>query len=313
MRHRNLLATLALAALVVVAACGDDAATPSAATASTTAPAAFPATVRADQGEVTIDAQPHRIVSLSPSLTELLYAIDAGDQIVAVDRNSDFPAGTPATDLSGFRPNIEAIAGHEPDLVVIASDRDGAVTALTNLGIPTLLLGSPDQLDDVYTQIATLGAATGHAAPAADLAARLRGDLERIAARAPERATPLRYFYELSDAHHTVTSETFIGQVLALAGLESIADAAGSSAGGYPQLTTEAILAANPDVIFLAYTSGDTPAPSVIASRPGWDQITAVRDSHVVVLDDDIASRWGPRLVDLLRAVVDATAAIETG
>ena len=305
MQRPVLIAVALLAA--VFAACGTDD-TPAAPPAATvTQPATFPATVVADQGKVVVPSRPGRIVSLSPSLTELLYAIDAGDQVIAVDKNSDYPTGTPMTDLSGFRPNVEAVAGYEPDLVVMASDRDGAVSAIANLGVPTLLLGSPDRVDAIYDQIETLGAATGHVQEAERLADRLRTDLKRIAASAPVRKTPLRYFYELSETHHSVTSRTFIGQVLGLAGLQSIADATGEAAGDYPQLSTEAILDSDPDVIFLAYTSGATPAPESLSARPGWDQLSAVRGGHVIVLDDDIASRWGPRVVELLETVVDAT------
>lgn len=312
---RTGLLSVLVASTLLLAACGNDdkgRAAASAATRPSTPSAQFPVSVRAEQGEVTIAARPERIVSLSPSLTEMLYAIGAGSQVAAVDQHSDYPAGTPVTDLSGFRPNIEAIGGHEPDLVVLANDRDGAVGALTNLGIPTLLLSSPDHLDGVYHQIDVLGAATGHPAEATDVAARLRADIDRIAS-SRDRDDPLRYYYELSASYHSVTSDTFTGELLRLAGLASVADGVDPAAGGYPQLSAEYILDADPDVIFLAYAGGDTPTPDAVAVRPGWERLKAVRDNRVVVLDADLASRWGPRLADLLRVVVDATAAVPTG
>ncbi|MGH9250228.1 MAG: ABC transporter substrate-binding protein, partial [Acidimicrobiales bacterium] len=273
--------------------------------------AAFPVVVTAENGDVELTAQPQRIVSLSPSLTELLFAIEAGDQVVAVDQYSDFPAGTPVTDLSGFQPNVEAIGGYQPDVVVVASDRDGVVDALGGLGIPTLLLSSADGLDDVYDQIETLGAATGHADAAGALADRLRVDLDEIAASVPERDEPLRYFYELSEGLHSVTSDTFIGEVLGLAGLTSIADGVDDTAGGFPQLSTEYVLDADPDVVFLAHTDGTGQDPAEVAARPGWSELGAARNGNLVVLDPDISSRWGPRLVELLRAVVAATSEID--
>ena len=299
-----------IAAATVVGGCGDDADTASSETAAAQrgdAEAAFPVVVSADNGDVEVAEQPQRIVSLSPSLTELLFAIDAGDQVVAVDRHSDFPAGTPVTDLSGFQPNVEAIGGYEPDLVVVAGDRDGVVEALDTLGIPTLLLPSAASLDEVYRQIDVLGAATGHADAAATLAAGLRSDLERLAASVPERDEQLRYFYELSDGLYTVTSDTFIGEVLGLAGMTSIADAVDDTAGGFPQLSAEYVLDADPDVVFLAHTDGTGQDPGEVAARPGWGELRAVRNDAVIVLDPDISSRWGPRIVELLGDVVDAT------
>ena len=299
-----------LAGAMVVVGCGDDADTASSATTaarSAGTEAAFPVVVTADNGDVELADQPRRIVSLSPSLTELLFAIDAGDQVVAVDRHSDFPAGTPVTDLSGFQPNVEAIGGYEPDLVVVAGDRDGVVAALDTLGIPTLLLPSAASLDEVYRQIDVLGAATGHPDAAATLAAGLRSDLERLAASVPERDEQLRYFYELSDGLYSVTSDTFIGEVLGLAGMTSIADAVDETAGSFPQLSAEYVLDADPDFIFLAHTDGTGQDPAEVAARPGWSELAAVRNDNVIVLDPDISSRWGPRIVELLRAVVDAT------
>jgi iron complex transport system substrate-binding protein len=211
------------------------------------------------------------------------------------------------TDLSGFRPNLEAIGGYEPDLVVLASDRDGAVGALENLGLPTLLLSSADSLDDVGSQIDTLGEATGHADDADRLAADLREELDEIAATARARDEPVRYFYELSDSLHSVTSESFIGELLGLAGMESIADGADPAAGAFPQLSNEYVLDADPDIVFLAHTDGTGLDPGEVAGRPGWSELRAVQDGHVVVLEPDVASRWGPRIVDLLREAIDAT------
>src|SRR5262245_4141913 len=226
-RSATRVTAVLIAAATVVGGCGDDADTASSETAAAPGPgadAAFPVVVTADNGTVELAERPERIVSLSPSLTELLFAIEAGDQVVAVDRHSDFPAGTPVTDLSGFQPNVEAIGHYEPDLVVVAGNRDGVVEALDTLAIPTLLLPSAASLDDGYRQIDVLGAAAGHPGAAATLAAGLRSELERLAASVPEPDRQLRYFYELSDDLYTVTSDTFIGELLGLAGMSSIAD-----------------------------------------------------------------------------------------
>jgi iron complex transport system substrate-binding protein len=302
--------TTATAASTSTAAPTTATAATSAALTTTAAAAAFPVTVTAGNGPVTIAAAPRRVVSLSPSLTEMLYAVGAGDQVAAVDKYSNYPAGTPVTDLSGFKPNVEAVAALTPDLVVVAGDRDGLVAALGTVGVPTLLLPPAKSLDDTYGQLTTIGAATGHADQAAATVATMRQQVDALTARVPEREAPLTDFYELADDGHTVTSSTFIGNVLSLAGLTSIADAAPDQAGGYPQLSSEAILAADPAVVFLAHSDGANPTTEELAARPGWSELQAVRDGHVVALDPDVASRWGPRVVDLLAAVVDATAGI---
>src|SRR5262249_14377104 len=113
------------------------------------------------------------------------------------------------------------------------------------------------------------------------------------------------YYYELDQTYYSVTSTTFIGRVLGLLGLKSIADSAKGAAasGGYPQLSAEYILKADPDYVFLADTKCCKQSRATVAKRPGWSTLNAVRDGRVVPLDDDIASRWGPRVVDLLRTV----------
>jgi iron complex transport system substrate-binding protein len=312
----RLIAALAAVGLLV-AACGDDddGVAPEVEVDAgdvTSVPAAsesvFPVTVAAENGDVVIAAAPERIVSLSPSLTEMLFAIGAGPQVVAADSNSDFPEGVPSTDLSGFRPNVEAIAGYEPDLVVLSGDRDGIVDALEGVGVPALVLSSADNLDQVYAQIEALGDATDHLGEAVELTTSMKEEVDEIVADAPDRAEPLDCFYELSDDLSTVTSDTFIGVLLGLTGCESIADGVDPAAGQFPKLTTEYVLDADPDVIFLAHTDGTGVDAAAVADRPGWEDLQAVQGDHVVVLPTDVASRWGPRVVELLRAMTDATA-----
>lgn len=306
---RRLAGLAALCAVALgVAACGSD--TPSTAGTADSAVTAYPVTVTADNGEVTLAAQPTRIVSLSASLTEMLFAVDAGDQVIAVDKYSNYPEGTPQTELSGFKPNVEAIAALDPDLVVLPNDREGIVAALDAVGIPTLLLTSATSIDDALEEISTIAAATGHPAAGAALVASIRSTLEELHARVPARVTPLTYYYELTADGHSATSATFVGSVLALAGMVSIADTVADAVGGFPQLSYESILAADPDVILLAHGSEPNPTIAELAERPGWASLRAVRDGNVVDLDGDIASRWGPRIVDLLRTVIDATETI---
>ena len=303
---------LLLFALLLTSACGNGATGGSAADSSTRttsstaeAQAAFPVTVTADNGKITIKKRPEAIVSLSPSITEMVWAIDAGAQVKAVDTSSNYPGGVPKTDLSGFRPNVEAIAALQPDLVLLARDRDGTAAALSAAGIPVVLLGSAQTLDDIYRQIGVLGEATGKAREAQKVVDDMRADVEKLAAKVKKRAKPLTFFYELSDSYHTATSKTFIGAVFEKAGLQNIADASGG-AGEFPQLTAEAVLQADPDLVFIAHSDGSKPALDKLRARPGWAALRAVRNDDVVALDVDIASRWGPRVVQLLDAVIDA-------
>lgn len=311
MRPPHRLTPLVLLA-ALVAACGGDpgpdpAGPPSPAP---TATGSFPVTIGSGDAAVEIPARPERIVSLSPTATEILYAIGAGDQVVAVDAFSDFPAGAPVTDLDGANPSLEAVGGYDPDLVVAWIDPGGVVPQLARIGVPTLLHPAAATIDDTYTQIEQLGAATGRVAEAAGLVARMRTDLDEIVAQVPARPEPLTYYHELDPTLYSVTSTTFLGQLYGLLGLRSIADPAGAE-GDYPQLSAEFIVDADPDVILLADAQCCGVDAAELADRPGWDQLTAVRENRVIELDEDIGSRWGPRVVDLLRDLAGDLAALE--
>jgi iron complex transport system substrate-binding protein len=247
---------------------------------------------------------PKRIVSLSPTATEMLFAIGAGPQVIAVDDQSNFPKKAPHTDLSGFEPNAEAVAGYRPDLVVLS---DGQIAdALRALDIEVLVLPAAAKLGDSYSQLRKLGTATGHRANADKVVADMRAGIDKVLADVPDRKPPNAY-YELDETYFSANSSTFIGRLLKLAGLDNIADAAPGDGSGYPQLSAEYIVDSNPDVVFLADTKCCGQTPSTFAQRPGFGDLTAVTKSHVVGLDDDIASRWGPRVVELLAKIVKST------
>lgn len=328
----RLVAVLAVLALVL-AACGDDddsvASSGEAATSEDTTEAAddttadeadaeegtFPVTVTVDGTDTTIEEEPQAIVSLSPTATEMLFAVGAGDQVVAVDDFSNFPEDAPVTDLSGFDPNVEAIIGYDPDLVILSGDRNDVVAGLAAVDVPTIVLPSAMTIEDTYAQIEVVGAATGHVGDAAEVVANMQSDIDELVAQVPERDEPLTYYHELDDTLYSVTSDTFIGEIYDLAGLENVADTAdgAADAGGYPQLSAEFLIDADPDLIFLADTKCCGQDASTVAERPGWGEIQAVQQGNVVELDDDIASRWGPRIVDFLEAIVEATADVDAG
>ncbi len=253
-----------------------------------------------------IPAAPQRIVSASASHTEMLYAIGAGPQIVATDQFSDYPAPAAATPkLDAFNLGVEAVASFDPDLVVLSYDPGDLQAGLTALGIPTLLLAPPATLDDVYGQIGALGEAAGHPAEASTLVAEIAAEVDRITDAVPEGASSPTYYYELDPTLYSLTSGTFVGGLLSLLGLENIADAADDGTG-YPQLSPEYVLAADPDFILLADTRCCEQSVSTVAERPGWGILQAVAGGRVVELDDDVAQRWGPRVVELLAVVAEA-------
>jgi iron complex transport system substrate-binding protein len=299
-----LLASLAL--LTGITACATRPRSPEPPAPADDPASAFPVQLRVPgQEPVTVAQQPKRIVSLSPTATETLYAVGAGDQVVAVDRYSNFPAHARRTELSGLTADAASVGGHNPDLVIAPDNAAELATGLRAINIPVLLTPSAANLDEAYQQIETLGKATGHGKQARELTRRMRADIEKIVADTPKPPRPLRYYHEVSPDRYTATAQSFVGGVYGLFGLVNIADPAG---GKFPQLSPEHIVQANPDLIFLADTKCCQISAPVAAARPGWNTLTAVRERHVVELDDDVASRWGPRVVDLVRAISEAVA-----
>jgi cobalamin transport system substrate-binding protein len=301
-------AAIAAAAVAVTACSSSGGKEPSPSTTDRTTAAAFPLTLHATGGSVTLAHKPAAIVSLSPTATEMLFAIGAGAQVKAVDKNSDYPAAAPHTKLDAYQINAEAVAGYRPDLVISSGLTPAQVKQFKTLGIPALVEPAATDLTGAYAEITELGQATGHADRAAALVTRMKSQIAAIVQATPKPAKPVSYYYELDQTYYSVTSSTFIGQLLHLLGLKSIADRAKGAAtsGGYPQLNSEFILKASPGYVFLADIRCCKQSPTTVAKRPGWSSLGAVKDGRIIALDDDIASRWGPRVVDLLRTVSNA-------
>jgi len=251
---------------------------------------------------------PKRIVSLSPTATETLFAIGAGSQVVAVDDQSDYPKQAPRTSLSGFTPNVEAIVGYKPDLVVVSYDPNGLVATLRGLGIRVVVQDAATTLAGAYAQIAALGRITGHVRQASTLVASMKVKIAALLNKATTRARGLSVYHELGPDLYSVTSKTFIGRVYALFGLKNIADAADTGGTGYPKLSPEYVVAASPNVVVLADINCCGQTPRTVAARPGWSHVAAVQTGTIVRIDDSIASRWGPRIVNFIRAVAGALA-----
>jgi iron complex transport system substrate-binding protein len=248
---------------------------------------------------------PHRIISLSPTATETLFAIGAGKQVIAVDDQSDYPKSAPRTKLSGFTPNVEAVVAYHPDLVVISYSPKDFAGALAQAHIRVLLQPFATTFKDAYAQMLQLGRVTGHAKEATALVGRMKSRIAKLVRSAPKKA--LSVYNELTPAYYSATGASIIGEIFGLFGQRNIADAApGASSSGAVQLSAEYIVSASPGLIVLADTRCCGQSRAKVAERPGWSTIAAVKKGAIAVIDDSIASRWGPRLVNFVNAVASA-------
>jgi iron complex transport system substrate-binding protein len=306
---KPVLVALLLTLLLALVACGGSSSTAGEDSGDTGASdAGWPVTVTGDNGELTLDAQPEAIVSMSATATEMLFAIGAGPQVEAVDNTSNYPENAPVTDLSAFTPNAEAIAGYDPDLVVLSDDMNGIVDALGALDIPVLQLTAAQTLDDSYAQLETLGAATGHADDAAKVVTDMQDRIEAAVESAGGSGEGLRVYHELDPTFYSAASSTFIGSVYELFGLENIADGAEDASGGYPQLSAEYVVGQAPDLVVLADTICCEQSAETFAQRPAFDTLPAVQEGRVLAANDDVASRWGPRVADFAESVAETLA-----
>lgn len=252
-------------------------------------------------------AVPQRIVSLAPSLTETLFAVGAGEQVVGVTEYCNFPPAVSRVQriggLEDGSVDLERIIALRPDLVTaLAAGQDGTVTALRRLGLRVEVVPS-ETVADALRAIRRLGTLTGHRAEAArleaDLARRIRAVREKVATVPAERRP--RVFYQLWDEPlMTATGDTLAGQLVEMAGgVNVFADLAGR----YPQVSPEAVLARDPQVILAPAHHAGAVSRDRLAGRPGWDRIDAVRHGRVFVLDGDLVSRPGPRVAEALERV----------
>jgi iron complex transport system substrate-binding protein len=256
---------------------------------------------------------PERIVSLSPTATEDLFAIGAGEDVVAVDEQSDFPPQVPQTDLSGFQPSVEAIAEYEPDLVVASAEgTEAAARGLRKLGVEVLVQPAAATLGQAYEQIRELGRITGHEEEADAVVEQMRGRIDAAIGGAPGGAG-LSVYHELSPDYFSADSSTFIGRIYDSFGVENIADGAAEQSGGYPQLSAEHIVNSNPDLVVLADGECCGQSPATVRRRDGWSGVAALGNGGLIAIDDDIASRWGPRVPIFAERVAAAIAAVQEG
>lgn len=309
--RRPVLASLGLALLAMVyALTGVSAA---AVRASRTAQrAGFPVTVHSADGFVRILSRPTRILSLSASATQMLYAIGAGREVVGVDKYSTWPSNAPRTKFTGYETSAEDYLPLRPDLVLLAFSTGTLVAQLEKLHIPTLLLPPATSLAGVQAQLGEIGMATGHRVAAASTWSSLERDLAAEVSAAGAHVRGQSYYVELDPTLYSATSKTVVGAVFAGFGLRDIADAA-SRASAYPQLSAEYLVHANPDWVFLADTVCCAQDPARFAARPGFSHLRAVELHHVIDVPDSLASEWGPHSLEGLVALLGRVLATGSG
>lgn len=294
----QLLLPAAAVLLVLSAACGGGSTN---LTPSTAAEASFPVIIAQSDGQkLTLERPPQRIVSLAAHATEIFCAVGAGDQLVAVEKFANCPLGSKAkTEIDAFRPSVEAIAGYRPDLVYVSSNRGEIVQSLRQLNIPVLFIELPDSLDGVISHILTLSRAAGHESEGKALTAAMEQRMNTIKTRVGGVGTGPRVYHELTTDYFSAAPNSFVGDFYKVLQAQNIAAGAATQ---YPQLSAEVIIQRDPEVIVLADEAAGVTVASVRA-RPGWAVVDAVKNNRICIVDPDIVSRPGPRIVDALEAL----------
>ncbi len=266
---------------------------------------AFPVTVRDDAGVVvTIAKKPTRIVSLSPSATEIIYAVGAGSDLVAGTQYDNYPPQAKKTAvIKGLKPTLESIVAYNPDLVIADSVNSlSTVEHLRSLKIPVLFLNA-HTLTDVYHDITLVGEATGDLTQAHKVVQHMQSEEQQIEAKVATARTHPRVFVEIDATDpakiYTAGPGSFIDSLITRAGGINVAHDAKTA---YPQYSLEALISAKPQIVILTDAQYGV-TPQQVVARPGWSVLPAVRDHHVYPINADIVSRPGPRLVDGLAAM----------
>jgi iron complex transport system substrate-binding protein len=274
------------------------AATPTAATT------AFPLVITDDADrQVTIAGPPERIISIAPSNTEILFALGLGDRVVGVDSYSNYPPeATEKPQVGAYvDPDLESIVAADPDLILATEAHVATILPeLETLELPTVVV-EPKRLDEVFSGIALVGQITGETAAAQDLICSLQSRVAAVSEAIAGAPKP-RVFFELSPDLYTAGPGSFVDDILTRAGGQNIA---ADAAEMWPQLSMEALVSADPEVILLADHEAGVTAEQV-AARPGWQGISAVESGRIISLDADLVARPGPRVVDGLEAVAAA-------
>jgi iron complex transport system substrate-binding protein len=303
------LLPIVLAVVFLGSACAEGSDTPAdevSPAPSTAAEATFPLTLVDDDGiEVTVGAEPQRIVTFAPSMTEILFALGAGDRIVGVSGPfDDYPAGAKSIEQVGgagefgVDPNVERVLALEPDLFLTISGGDAWKAELRDLGVPIVTLDAVD-FTDLLDDIRTVGSLTGTADEADALVEDMDARAQAVAAPPAQRVTC--FFEVYYPPLTTVGPDTFLFDLLERAGCDPVTADATSD---YPQWSVDDLVADGP-AVYLA-TPESARSTAKIAQRPGFGAIPAVASGSVVLVDGDLVTRPGPRVIDGLEQLAAA-------
>lgn len=266
--------------------------------------AAFPITLTDDLGyQVTLKAKPQRIISMAPSNTEILFAIGAADQVIAVDSDSDYPAAakSKASAGSALGASVERIVSFNPDLVLLWDASAGELrNQLARLGI-TVAVFSPQTLADVYNTITRIGTLTGAEQGASAVVSRMKQQAEKVKNTVAKAATKPLVLYEVwYDPLYTAGPGSLANELITLAGGRNLAADAPSA---WPAISMEVAITRNPDVILTPFP----PSESITGRHANlWANVNAVKNKRVVQIDQDIISRPGPRITEALELIAKA-------
>ena len=306
MVHRR-IGGIAAALLLLFAACGESA-TPEASPETPSPVAAFPLTITDDDGvEVTIPEEPQRIVTFAPSMTEIVFEIGLGGRLVGVSGPfDDYPAE--AKDIEevggagdfGVDPTIEKVVSLEPDLFLTIPGGDQWKQRLRDLDIPVVTLHA-DTLDDLLADIETIGELTDAVEEADALATQMDEDADAITASAETSGRVSCFFEVYYPPLTTVGPHTFIYDLLERAGCDPVTEEAKSD---YPEWSVDELVADGPEVYLVTPESAKSVA--AVARRPGFAAIPAIENDRVELVDGDLVTRAGPRVIDGLRQLAEA-------
>lgn len=277
----------------------------SATASAPTAAVSFPLTTQSNDGRlVTFAKAAERIICLSPGNTEIFYAIGAGKSVIATDQFSDYPAeakALPKIDYSN--PSVESIVALKPDLVIAATRQKELVPAFEQVGLKVLLLEEPAAIDGVLARVTLQGAITNRPQEAAALVAEMQGKLKSVTDRVASVSGGPRVYHELDPGLFSVAPNSFIGDMYTRLKARNIAQGA---AGAFPQLSAEAIIAADPEVIVLTDAKYPGGSPDEVKKRSGWSAISAIKSNRLYAIEGDLVSRPGPRIVEGFQQIAKA-------
>ncbi|KGX90861.1 iron ABC transporter substrate-binding protein [Pontibacillus halophilus JSM 076056 = DSM 19796] len=282
---------------------GNDAGSSQSSSQNTEESSTFPVTLTDASGEeVTLQKDPETIVSLIPSNTEILFAVNAGEEVIGVTENDDYPSDVETIDhVGGMELNVEKIISLQPDLVlgheIALQSSTEAYDQIEEAGIPVYVVSEATSFDEVYDTIETIGTLTGESQSATSLIDKMKSDLTEIEEKAAsiEEENEKRVFVESSPAPEIYApgKGTFVNQMLEMIHANNVL----SDQDGWVQVNAEAVVDYQPNVIMVAYNYTENPVEAVL-SRNGWDSIPAIQEEAVYLIDTNLLSRPGPRLVE---------------